>query len=63
MPAMPVTLKEAEIREIGNGDMLAVTAKYTRSGRHLHNCYTFELQNGSVTVQNLSAYSMKSIWR
>jgi alpha-glucosidase len=31
------------IGEVADVDMIAVSAKYTRSGRHLHSCYSFEL--------------------
>jgi len=31
------------IGEVLDVDMIAVSSKYTRTGKHLHNCYTFEL--------------------
>jgi alpha-glucosidase len=31
------------IGEIADVDMITVSAKYTRTGRHLHSCYNFEL--------------------
>jgi alpha-glucosidase len=31
------------IGEVADVDMIAVSAKYTRSGKHLHSCYSFEL--------------------
>ena len=31
------------IGEVADVDMIAVSAKYTQSGRHLHSCYSFEL--------------------
>ena len=31
------------IGEVADVDMIAVSSKYTRSGKHLHSCYSFEL--------------------
>src|SRR5258708_34219205 len=31
------------IGEIADVDMITVSAKYTRTGKHLHSCYNFEL--------------------
>ncbi|HEY0791390.1 MAG TPA: alpha-glucosidase family protein [Chthoniobacterales bacterium] len=31
------------IGEVADVDMIAVSAKYTRTGKHLHSCYNFEL--------------------
>jgi alpha-glucosidase len=31
------------IGEVLDVDMIAVSSKYTRTGEHLHSCYTFEL--------------------
>jgi alpha-glucosidase len=33
------------IGEVADVDMISVSAKYTRTGAHLHSCYNFELMN------------------
>jgi alpha-glucosidase len=41
------------IGEVADVDMIAVTAKYTRNGDHLHSCYNFELMHQPLTAPSL----------
>ena len=36
------------IGEVADVEMISVSAKYTRTGEHLHSCYNFELMHRSV---------------
>ncbi|MBV8816501.1 MAG: alpha-glucosidase [Verrucomicrobia bacterium] len=41
------------IGEIADVDMITVSAKYTRTGKHLHSCYNFELMQLGCTAELL----------
>jgi len=41
------------IGEIADVDMISVSAKYTRSGVHLHSCYNFELMKLTFSASSL----------
>ena len=41
------------IGEVADVDMIAVTAKYTSTGNHLHSCYNFELMYEPLTAPAL----------
>jgi len=41
------------VGEVADVDMIAVTAKYTRKGDHLHSCYNFELMHQPLTAPSL----------
>jgi alpha-glucosidase len=41
------------IGEVADVDMIAVTAKYTSKGEHLHSCYNFELMHQPLTAPSL----------
>ena len=42
------------IGEVADVEMISVSAKYTRTGEHLHSCYNFELMNRRFTAASLS---------
>ena len=42
------------IGEVADVEMISVSAKYTRTGEHLHSCYNFELMHRSFTAASLS---------
>ena len=41
------------IGEVADVEMISVSAKYTRSGEHLHSCYNFELMQRTFTSSSL----------
>ena len=41
------------IGEVADVEMISVSAKYTRSGQHLHSCYNFELMQRMFTSYSL----------
>jgi len=41
------------IGEVADVDMIAVTAKYTSTGHHLHSCYNFDLMHQPLTAPSL----------
>ena len=41
------------IGEVADVEMISVSAKYTRSGEHLHSCYNFELMQRTLTASSL----------
>jgi alpha-glucosidase len=41
------------IGEVADVDMVAVSAKYTQSGKHLHSCYSFELMQRTFSASFL----------
>jgi alpha-glucosidase len=41
------------IGEVADVEMISVSAKYTRSGQHLHSCYNFELMQRMFTSSSL----------
>ncbi len=48
------------IGEVADVEMISVSAKYTRSGEHLHSCYNFELMQRAFTALSLSEVIAKT---
>ena len=48
------------IGEVADVEMISVSAKYTRTGEHLHSCYNFELMQRPLTVPSLSEVIAKT---
>jgi alpha-glucosidase len=48
------------IGEVADVEMISVSAKYTRTGEHLHSCYNFELMNRRFTAASLSEIIAKT---
>jgi alpha-glucosidase len=48
------------IGEVADVEMISVSAKYTRTGEHLHSCYNFELMNRRFTAAALSEIIAKT---
>jgi len=48
------------IGEVADVEMISVSAKYTRSGEHLHSCYNFELMQREFTAASLSEVIAKT---
>jgi alpha-glucosidase len=48
------------IGEVADVEMISVSAKYTRTGEHLHSCYNFELMQRTFTVASLSEVIAKT---
>ncbi|MBV8142352.1 MAG: alpha-glucosidase [Verrucomicrobia bacterium] len=48
------------IGEVADVEMISVSAKYTRTGEHLHSCYNFELMQRPFTVASLSEVIAKT---
>jgi alpha-glucosidase len=48
------------IGEVADVEMISVSAKYTRSGEHLHSCYNFELMQRLFTPVSLSEVIAKT---
>lgn len=42
------------IGEVADVEMISVSAKYTRTGQHLHSCYNFELMQRPFSASSLS---------
>jgi alpha-glucosidase len=48
------------IGEVADVEMISVSAKYTRTGEHLHSCYNFELMQRPFNVVSLSEVIAKT---
>jgi alpha-glucosidase len=48
------------IGEVADVEMISVSAKYTRTGEHLHSCYNFELMHRRFTAASLSEIIAKT---
>jgi alpha-glucosidase len=48
------------IGEVADVEMISVSAKYTRTGEHLHSCYNFELMLRAFTAASLSEVIAKT---
>jgi alpha-glucosidase len=48
------------IGEVADVEMISVSAKYTRTGEHLHSCYNFELMQRAFTATSLSEVIAKT---
>jgi alpha-glucosidase len=48
------------IGEVADVEMISVSAKYTRTGEHLHSCYNFELMQRAFSVVSLSEVIAKT---
>ena len=48
------------IGEVADVEMISVSAKYTRTGEHLHSCYNFELMHRRFTAVSLSEIIAKT---
>jgi alpha-glucosidase len=48
------------IGEVADVEMISVSAKYTRTGEHLHSCYNFELMHRRFTAAALSEIIAKT---
>jgi alpha-glucosidase len=48
------------IGEVADVEMISVSAKYTRTGEHLHSCYNFELMQRAFTAASLSEVIAKT---
>jgi alpha-glucosidase len=48
------------IGEVADVEMISVSAKYTRTGEHLHSCYNFELMQRVFTAASLSEVIAKT---
>src|ERR1700722_11857972 len=48
------------IGEVADVEMISVSAKYTRTGEHLHSCYNFELMRRAFNAASLSEVVAKT---